>query len=143
MKTKLTSCTQSQVSVGFPTWSKLVLPGPGDYRRAMRILAALALLLQLQPLIGSVICFHDAEMANVECTMPHQVRPASGTLAAPTSGNPGGCPSMGYCAPAAPAVPKLGERFQITPLVHSASALHYSSLTPGEPLGPPFHPPKA
>jgi hypothetical protein len=50
---------------------------------------------------------------------------------------------MAYCAPAATAVPKLAEHFQITPFVHGAPALIYSSLAPGEPLGPPFHPPKA
>ena len=108
----------------------------------MRVLAALALLLQFQPLLGSVICFH-AEMAKAECTMPHEEQPARGTLTTPSTAVPGGCPSMGYCAPAAPAVPKLVERFQITTLVHSAPALIYSSLAPGEPLGPPFHPPKA
>lgn len=108
----------------------------------MRLVAALALLLQLQPLIGSVICFHD-EAARAECAMPHQERPASGTLAAPATEIPGACPGMGYCAPTAPAVPKLVEHFQITPLVHGASALNHSSLAPGEPLGPPFHPPKA
>jgi hypothetical protein len=109
----------------------------------MRVLAALALLLQFQPLIGSVICFHDAEMAKAECTMPHEGQPASRTLTTPASELPGGCPSMGYCAPAAPAVPKFAEHFQVTSFVHGAPALTYSSLAPGEPLGPPFHPPKA
>jgi hypothetical protein len=109
----------------------------------MRVLAALALLLQFQPLIGSAICFHDAEMAKAECSMPHKDQPVSRTLTTPAAELPGACPSMGYCAPAAPGVPKFAEHFQITSYVHSAPALTYSSLAPGEPLGPPFHPPKA
>jgi hypothetical protein len=109
----------------------------------MRFLATLALLLQLQPLVGSALCFHDAELAKAECTMPHEERPASSSLTNPSTELPGGCPSMGYCAPAAPAVPKLAEHFQITSFVHSAPALTHSSLALGEPLGPPFHPPKA
>lgn len=126
-----------------PTGFKLVLLGTGEYCPAMRLLAALVLLLQLQPLVGSAFCFHDAEMAKAECTMPHEERPASGTLTAPTTGDPGGCPSMGYCAPVTPAVPKFAEHFQISSFVHGAPALNYSSWEPGEPLGPPFHPPKA
>jgi hypothetical protein len=109
----------------------------------MRILAVLALLLQVQPLVGSALCFHDAEIARAECTMSHEGQPASSTLTTPDPGVPGGCPGMAYCAPAAPAVPKFAEHFQITPLVHSAPALNYSLLAPGEPLAPPFHPPKA
>jgi hypothetical protein len=50
---------------------------------------------------------------------------------------------MGYCAPAAPAVPKPGKHFQITSPPYSAPTPTYSSLATGEPLGPPFHPPKA
>jgi len=109
----------------------------------MRILAALVLLLQFQPLVGSVICFHDAEMAKAGCTTQHEEQPASGTLTAPSTAVPGGCPSMPYCTPGAPAVPKFTGHFQITPSVHTAPALNYSFLAPGEPLGPPFHPPKA
>ncbi len=108
----------------------------------MRILAALALLLQVQPLVGSALCFHDAEIARAECTMPHQEQPAS-ALTAPDPGVPGSCPSMAYCAPAAPAVPKFAEHFQITSFVHGAPALIDDSLAPGEPLAPPFHPPRA
>jgi len=109
----------------------------------MRFLAALALLLQLQPLVGSALCFHDAEMAKAECTMPHEGQPAKSSLTSPAAELPGGCPSMRYCAPAAPAVPRFAEHLQITSFVHGAPGLTYSFLAPGEPLGPPFHPPKA
>ena len=109
----------------------------------MRFLAALALLLQLQPVVGSALCFHDAEMANAECAMPHEEKRASSTVTGPATELPDGCPSMGYCAPAAPAVPKFTEHFQITSSFRSAPALTYSSLAPSQPLGPPFHPPKA
>lgn len=107
----------------------------------MRLLAGLTLLLQLQPLVGSALCFHQAEVAREECPMP-QEEPASGTLTTPYE-VPSACPSMGYCAPTAPAVPKLAEHFQITSLVHAAPAMIYAFLTPGETSGPPFHPPRA
>jgi hypothetical protein len=109
----------------------------------MRFLAALALLVQLQPLVGSALCFHQAEMAKAKCAMPHEERPASSGVTSPAAELPGGCPSMGYCAPAAPAVPKPGKHFQITSPPYSAPTPTYSSLATGEPLGPPFHPPKA
>jgi hypothetical protein len=110
----------------------------------MRFLATLALLFQLQPLVGSAICFHDAEIAKAECSMPHEERPAdSSTLTAQSTGLPSGCPSMAYCAPAPPTVPKLAEHFQITTLVHGALALIEPSMAPSESLTPPFHPPRA
>ena len=109
----------------------------------MRFLAAVALLLQLQPLVGSALCFHETEMAKPECSMPHEDEPAGSGLTSPAAELPPGCPSMGYCAPAAPAVPRLAGHLQVTAFIHSAPASAHSSLAPGEPLGPPFHPPKA
>jgi hypothetical protein len=109
----------------------------------MRFLAALTLLLQLQPLAGSALCFHDAEVARAECTMPHDEQPTSSTFTAQTTGMPSGCPSMVYCAPAAPTVPEFAEHFQITSLVHGGPALIDSSMAPGVPQTPPFHPPRA
>ena len=115
----------------------------GDYSPIMRFLAALALLLQLQPLAGSALCFHDAEVAKAECSMPHEERPTGSTFTVQTTQVPGGCPSMGYCAPAAPTVPEFAEHFQITSFVHGDLALVAPSMAPGESLTPPFHPPKA
>jgi hypothetical protein len=109
----------------------------------MRVLAALALLLQLQPLVGSALCLHDAAVARTECSMPHDGQPARGMLTASNPGAPSACPSMGYCAPAASAVPKFAEQFQITSFVHGEPALMDPSMAPGEPPTPPFHPPKA
>jgi hypothetical protein len=109
----------------------------------MRVLAALALLLQLQPVVGSALCFHDAELAAAECTMPHEGRPADSALTAPGTAAPSGCPMMEYCAPPAPAVPKFANRFQITSHVHGAPALIDLSMAPGEPPAPPFDPPRA
>jgi hypothetical protein len=123
--------------------AKLALLPSGDYCPIVRALAVLALLLQLQPLVGSALCAHDAEVARTECSMPHEQQPATGTLTAPDTGAPSACPSMGYCAPAASAVPKFAEQFQITSFVHGAPALMDRSMVPGEPLAPPFHPPRA
>ena len=109
----------------------------------MLVLAALALLLQLQPLVGSVLCFHDAEVAKAECTMPHEGRPADSTLTTPSTGGSGGCTGMAYCAPATAAVPKFTEDFQITSFVYGSPALIDSSQAPDEPAGSLFHPPRA
>lgn len=109
----------------------------------MRFLAALVLLLQLQPLMSSVVCFHDAEIAKAECAMPHEGWPAEPTLAPVGSAMPTGCAGAGSCAPTAPAVLKFAHYLQITPVMHSAPALMDASLAPGDPLAPPFHPPRA
>ncbi len=109
----------------------------------MRLLAVLVLLLQLQPLVGSVLCFHDAEVANAECTMPHEGQPAGSTLTASESGVPGGCPGMVYCAATAPGIPKVAEHLQITSSVHGAPALTDASMALGDGPAPPFDPPRA
>lgn len=74
--------------------------------------------------------------------MPGEEQPATGTLTDLGTGAPSACPSMGYCAPAASAVPKFAEQFQITSFVHGAPALLDPAMAPGEPLAPPFHPPR-
>jgi hypothetical protein len=108
----------------------------------MRLLAAFVLLLQLQPLAGSAMCFHDAEIAKAECAMPHDERPAEPTLAPVGAELPTGCASAGYCAPSAPAVIKFAHSFQITTVIHGAPALVDATMAPGDPPAPPFHPPK-
>ncbi|CAN5806535.1 hypothetical protein BH24GEM1_BH24GEM1_20530 [soil metagenome] len=109
----------------------------------MRFLGLVVLLLQLQPLVGSAMCFHDAEMAKAECTMPHDRRSIESAVAPVGADLPAGCASAGHCAPSAPAVIKLAHAFQATPVVHRAPALVLASLAPGDPLPPPFHPPRA
>lgn len=109
----------------------------------MRFMAALVLLLQLQPLVGSVMCFHDAEIARADCTMPHDERPADRTLAPVGTPAPNGCASSGYCAPTVPAVIKSAHYLQVTPVIHGAPALTAASMAPGEPPAAPFHPPRA
>ena len=109
----------------------------------MRLLAAFVLVLQFQPLVGSAVCIYDAGHARAECTMPHHEQPAGGSLMAASTAAPGSCAGMSYCAPTAPAVLELAEHFRISSSSHRAPALNRSFLAPGDPLAPPFHPPKA
>lgn len=94
-------------------------------------------------MVGSALCFHDAEVAKAECTMLHEGEPAGSRLTTSSPGGPAGCLSMAYCAPGAPGVPKFTEHFQITSFVHGAPALTDSSMAPGDRPAPPFDPPRA
>jgi hypothetical protein len=109
----------------------------------MRVVAALVLLLQLQPVVSFALCVHDAAVATTECSMPDEAQPGTGTLTVPSTGTPGACFSMAYCAPTASAVPKFAEQFQITSFVHGAPAPMDLTMALGDPPAPPFHPPKA
>jgi hypothetical protein len=109
----------------------------------MRFLAVVVLLLQLQPLAGSAICLHDAEVGRAECAMPHQERAVGGTLSAPGAATPAECSSMDYCAPSALSVVSLAEHFQIAWIVHRQPALSGRCLAPGDEPAPPLHPPRA
>jgi hypothetical protein len=110
--------------------------------RIMRFLAALALLLQVQPLVASALCLYDARMARMECTMPHGDGPAGGTFRASDPGMPGGCAAMAYCAAAPTAWPRFAERPQVIPIVHASPVLSDAPLAPGTGPAPPFHPPR-
>lgn len=109
----------------------------------MRHIAVLLLLLQLQPVVGSVLCLHDAELGRAECTMPQAQRPAGAVIGMPDTDAAAGCAGMAYCAPSAPAVPIPVDHLALTAYIHPTPLLSPPPLPSGEPSAPPFHPPRA
>ena len=112
----------------------------------MRLLATVLLLLQLQPLVGLALCFDRGRPAKAECVMPDTgplAAPAERTLTPTGTSQTTGCVAAEYCARTVPAIPKFAESLQITPVVHGAPAPMDAVLALGDPLAPPFHPPKA
>lgn len=107
----------------------------------MRLVLALLLVLQLDPVIGAAVCFERAQAAH-DCAMPE--RPTrSGSVVAPAGAQvPGECAVAKLCAQPAPVISQLGQVFQFVSVVHRAPA-RWDSLdaSPGV-LTPPFHPPR-
>jgi hypothetical protein len=109
----------------------------------MRFLAVLVLLLQLQPVIGSALCFHDTELSKPECAMPHDERPtADRTLTATGAEVPTGCASTVYCTRSTPAVLDFAQHLQIAALIQGAPVRIAPAMASDAALASPFHPPR-
>jgi len=109
---------------------------------AMWFLSAVLLLLQSQPLLGSALCLRDTE-PKAECAMQDIKAPAGSGVAQTAGAHTEACMGTVYCAWTAPAVPKFAQNLPLIPLIHNPVPLFSTSLLPGDPLGPPFHPPRA
>ena len=107
------------------------------------LLAAMLLLFQTQPLVGSAACALFADVpAKPTCEMPEQ-RPATpaSELQSGTAGQ--GCALGFVCARTTIAAPSFtGSEGSTTPLHLAASPAPTGTLT-GIVSAPPFHPPKA
>jgi hypothetical protein len=108
----------------------------------MRLVLALLVVLQLDPVIGAALCFEMDRTANAECAMPE--RPThSGSVVAPAGAQVlGACDFAHLCAQPAPVIAQLGQVFQIVSVVHRAPAWWDSLDAPPDVLTPPFHPPR-
>jgi len=106
-------------------------------------LAALLLLFQLQPVLGSVVCFgRTGAAAQQDCRMPEHGRTAATLIGSPAEGTQA-CALASICAPPAPAVPGLASHLETaTSLLTSAGTLA-DTLIVGISASPPFHPPRA
>jgi hypothetical protein len=69
--------------------------------------------------------------------------PAGSGVAQTAGAHTEACMGTVYCAWTAPAVPKFAQNLPHIPLIHNPVPLFSTSLLPGDPLGPPFHPPRA
>lgn len=110
----------------------------------MRFIGALLLLLQLQPLGAAALCLHGHGSEVAECGDMHETQAlAERTLAQPGTGHTAACMASDYCAWTAPAVLRFAQHFQVVASLHRAPAQLIAALAPGDPLTPPFHPPRA
>ena len=109
----------------------------------MWFLSAVLLLLQFQPLLGSALCLRERTPTAAECSMQQTQAPTGGAVTQGGASHTEGCLGSQYCAWTAPVVPRFAQHFQIPSLIHRAHASMGTPLVPGDPLGPPFHPPRA
>lgn len=110
---------------------------------SMRLALALLLILQLDPVIGAVLCFEREQTANAECAMPEGPTQPESVIASAGAQVPGGCAVAKLCAQPAPVIAQLEQAFQIISVVHRAPARWDSLDAPPGVLTPPFHPPRA
>ena len=107
------------------------------------VFAALLLLFQLQPVLGTVACLGLSDRpAKQECKMPEHGQPQMRSIAA-SGATVQSCGLATICTPAPPAVPGLSNDFETAvPLYQGVATL--AATTPlGIPPAPPFHPPRA
>jgi hypothetical protein len=107
------------------------------------VLAALLLLFQLQPVLGTVACLGLSErVAQEECRMPEHGQAPTTTLAA-SGAAAQSCEMATICTPAPLAIPGFSTRLETAvPLLGDAGLLA-ATLPLGISPAPPFHPPRA
>ena len=106
-------------------------------------LAAIMLLLQLQPLLGSVACLGVFErQANQACEMPDHGRTSTSSISQPGAAAQS-CQLAAICAPASLAIPVVALGLEsAAPPLHRLDALAVS-LPHDVSLTPPARPPSA
>jgi hypothetical protein len=106
------------------------------------VLAALLLLSQLQPLLGTAICMGFSSAAQHECQMPEHGAVPYGTVSEPGS-PPQSCEQASVCAPSPLAVPSLGTSLESVVPVRIGAVIIALAILFGTSSTPPFHPPRA
>jgi hypothetical protein len=107
------------------------------------ILAALVLLLQLQPLLGTVACLGLSDRASqAECQMPEHGATPYSTVAQTEAPVPN-CALASVCAPSPLAVVSLPENLESVIALHSEPPRMVATTPLGISSAPPFHPPRA
>jgi hypothetical protein len=106
------------------------------------VLAALVLLLQLQPVLGTVACLGlPKQGAQQECQMPEHGAVPHSTVAAPNSSAPN-CALASVCAPTPLAIMSLADGPQSTIAGSTESRSMAAPALLGIFSAPPFHPPR-
>jgi hypothetical protein len=108
----------------------------------MRLVLALLLLLQLDPVIGAALCLEREHVASEECAMPERFSPAERSLAPAGAQVDGACSVAQLCAQPAPVIAQVDRAFQLIPLFHRAHPSPDTLSAPRGVLAPPFHPPR-
>jgi hypothetical protein len=108
------------------------------------IVAAILLLLQLQPLLGAGACVSlGRASAQRECTMPEHGSDPGSSVGEPSPHTTQSCALASVCAPAPLAIPVIGSQ-----MVRRATFTTNASIAPTTwpvevATAPPFHPPRA
>ena len=106
-------------------------------------LAAILLLFQLQPVLGTVACLGLSERAaQQECRMPEHGQVPATELAASGAATQS-CELATICMPAPLAIPVFSGSLENVVPLHEGPATLAASLPLGIPQAPPFPPPRA
>ena len=107
------------------------------------VLAALFLLLQLQPMLGVAACLGLVRQpAQQECKMPEHGTAPTQQLSQPVPLSGQSCALASVCAPAAPAVPSFVGQLESSVPLHAVAAIAGDMAPPEVATAPPFHPPR-
>ncbi|MEP7227152.1 MAG: hypothetical protein ABI785_07310 [Gemmatimonadales bacterium] len=108
------------------------------------LLAALLLVFQLQPLLGTAACLGLIKQpTQASCEMPEHGIVPSQSLTGPAPLSTQSCAIASLCAPAPLAVPSFAGLLETTLLLHNALGIAGTTLPLDVSSAPPFHPPKA
>lgn len=110
---------------------------------SMRLILALLLLLQLDPVVGAALCLQRERAASQECAMPERSDSDEPLVAPGGAQAKSGCAVAQFCAQPSPVVAQLNQDSNFTAVVHRSPASWDSLDAPLGVLTPPFHPPKA
>lgn len=107
------------------------------------VLAALVLLLQLQPLLGTAVCLSFSDgAAQSECEMPDNVAVPHSAVAHTESPAPN-CALASVCVTSPLTIVSLPESFESVVAFYSQSPITAAPTLFGISSAPPFHPPRA
>jgi hypothetical protein len=107
------------------------------------VFAALLLLFQLQPVLGTVACLGlPARVPQQECKMPEHGQPQTTNIAV-SGAAAQSCQLATICMPAPLAIPGLFTSLDTTVPLHEGAGALAATLPRGISPAPPFHPPRA
>jgi hypothetical protein len=115
---------------------------PIPFKPMKPLFAALVLLLQLQPLLGTAVCLSSERAARPECEMPDHVAVPHRTVT-PSEPPAPNCALASICAPSPLAIVSLPERVESLIAVQSEPPITAAHNLFGISSAPPFHPPRA
>lgn len=105
--------------------------------------AAILLLFQLQPVLGTVVCLGFVEKPAEECTMPEPESMPAENASAPMQMPPPNCALVAVCAPAPLAIPAFAAQLVQTVLFLATPAITAGHLPTDFSSAPPLPPPRA
>jgi hypothetical protein len=107
------------------------------------VFAALLLLFQLQPVLGTVACLRlPTRATQQECEMPEHGQPQTTSMTLPGAAVQG-CPLATICTPAPLAIPEFSNQLETAVPPHDGATTLAAALPYGTSPAPPFHPPRA
>jgi hypothetical protein len=107
------------------------------------LLAALLLLFQLQPMLGTAACLGLARKQGQEdCTMPERGRAPSHTISAAAPASSQSCAMATVCAPAPLAVPAMANQVVRAVPLRSTLPIAGNTFPADIALAPPLPPPR-